>query len=813
MKVTLRFSSLVFGLLLSTLAAWAQPANDMCSGAISITIGEDEATATRVNGDTRGTEDASADGIPVCSGNFYRDDVWFTFTAPDEFSIEGYSVKVYYSGTGTDIPAFGIALYNSCDADPNNQAFVCLNQPAEDKVTACVDPSQVVYIRVWSAAGDATNWETGEGTFQIAVFKREVAGASNFNVLWGDEPGEGDFAGGLNDWTTESVTCSDIADTENALWTWTSSGLPGYTFGGGSIAPINSPTICNGAMMFDSGYLDLGDAGTAGAGTCPVNQEGSLISPVIDVAQFGVFGVSVIFNQSMQRWREGLHFVDFSTDGGTTWTENEINADYTYLSTSPTTGDGYYNEQFRLRLPGAQTSSELRLRFRFQGTYYWWVIDDVKIVETEANNLVTQKNFYAIPPFATIPSNQVAPWFPENDIMNIGAGPQTNVILNHKITDSNTSQVIYNEDLSYGTIQPDFLAENKIFPTPVMLPSHPASYTAQYLVSQDQTDFDPSNNMIDFGFDVGGDYFAHESGESRSVAVANSAYDAGAPLSYGYGNIFRPVADVEVRAIQWGSANATEMVDKPISLYLLQWTDNNGDQIAESGERKFVGIADYTFTGTEGDGVIIESTLDNFENPGDPIIMKAGFNYIALVEYVAATVDDPQFFLLASEDRNYNATVLASDTAFTKGLTDHRIYMTALEFSPDGVLANVDIEVKDISATDTRVHFGDGIVPVVRLMLTNTNTVDQLPTYDLVNVYPNPAKDNISVKMEFEKPYTNVHLRLMDNLGRMVYHKDLNQSISSHIESIRTSDFAAGNYLLQVETKDGQRSIPVVIVK
>jgi hypothetical protein len=812
MKVTLRFSSLIIGLLLWSFAAWAQPANDLCSGATPITIGKNEASAVRVNGDTRGTSDASADGIPVCSGNFYRDDVWFTMTAPDTANT-GYDIKLYFTGTGTDITGFGIGLYYSCDADATNAAFVCLNTPAGDKVTACVDPGQTIYIRVWSAAGDATNWETGEGTFQIAAYARQVAGSNNFNVLWGNQPGEGDFAGGLSGWTTESVTCADNADPENALWTWTASGLPGYTFGGGSIAPINSPTICNGAMIFDSGFLDLGTAGTAGTGTCPVNQEGSLISPVIDVAQFGVFGVSVIFNQSMQRWREGLHFVDYSTDGGATWTVNEINSDYTYLSTSPTTGDGYYNEQFRLRLPGAQTSSQLRLRFRFMGTYYWWVIDDVKIVETEANNLVAQKNFYAIPPWATIPSNQVYPYFAENDILNIGAGPQTNVVLNHQIKDVNTNNLVYNENLNYGTIGADSLAENKIFPQPVAVPSHPASYAGTYTVSQDQTDFDPTNNVINFNFDVGGDIFAHETGASRSVAVANSAYDAGAPLSYGYGNIFRPVADVQVSSIQWAPSNPAEMTDKAVSIYLISWVDNNGDQIAESSERKFVGITDYTFTGLENADEIIDSPIDNFENPGQPIIMKAGFNYIALVEYVATTSSDPQFFLDASEDRDFSATVLASDTAFVSGLGDHRIYMTALEFSPDGVLANVDIEVKDLSATDSRVHFGDGIVPVIRLGLTNTNTVDQLPIADLINVYPNPAKDNIQVKLQFEKPYDNVKLRLMDNLGRMVFHKELTQTISSHIESIRTSELAAGNYLLQVETKDGQRSIPVVIVK
>ncbi|HXR81009.1 MAG TPA: T9SS type A sorting domain-containing protein, partial [Saprospiraceae bacterium] len=86
-------------------------------------------------------------------------------------------------------------------------------------------------------------------------------------------------------------------------------------------------------------------------------------------------------------------------------------------------------------------------------------------------------------------------------------------------------------------------------------------------------------------------------------------------------------------------------------------------------------------------------------------------------------------------------------------------------------------------------------------------------TADLIKVYPNPATDNISVKLEFEKPYDNVKIRLMDNLGRMVYQKELTQTVTNHIQSIRTSEFAAGNYLLQVETAEGQRSVPVVIIK
>jgi len=818
MKVTLRSSSLIFGLFLWSFTAWAQPANDLCSGAIPLTIGVDEASAIRLTGDTRNTTDGALDEIPVCSANFYRDDVWYSLTAPSDPYLHGYSIRVDYAVSSTDIVDFGIALYYSCDADPANEPFYCGNNFAGDFINTCpLTPDQTIYIRVWSAAGDATNWADGAGTFKISAYNRVVDDNQNFTVLWGDQPGEGDFAGGLNGWTAEGYVCGGGADSANALWAWTESGLPTWLFDFNYarhvVSPIKSKTFCNGSMIFDSGLLDLGTTGNAGEGACPPDHEGVLISPVIDVSQFDVFGVSLIFNQSMQRWREGLHFIDYTTDGGGTWESIEINSDYTFLSTEPTTGKGLYNEQFRLRLPGVESASTLQFRFRFMGNYYWWIIDDVKLVETEANNLIAQENFFAIPPWATIPSDQVYPYFAENDILNNGAAPQSNVTLNHTIKDANTGQEIYNETLNYGTIGPDSLAENKIFPTPVVIPSFPGSYDGNYTVTQDQTDFDPADNMINFTFDVGGDYFAHETGINTNIAVDKTAYDEDAPLSWGYGNIFRPVVDVEVDRIQWASANPEEMLDLPVSLYLISWVDNNGDQIAQDIERKFVGTGEYTFNGTEIANELIETHLDNFESAGNPIIMKAGFNYIALLEYVANTSADPQFFISCSDQRDFRSTVLASDSAFVKGLGDHRIYMTALEFAPDGVLANIDIEVTDVSTTDMRTHFAENIVPAIRVMKSTTKTVDQLPTADLIKVYPNPATDNISVKLEFEKPYDNVKIRLMDNLGRMVYQKELTQTVTNHIQSIRTSEFAAGNYLLQVETAEGQRSVPVVIIK
>jgi hypothetical protein len=304
-----------------------------------------------------------------------------------------------------------------------------------------------------------------------------------------------------------------------------------------------------------------------------------------------------------------------------------------------------------------------------------------------------------------------------------------------------------------------------------------------------------------------------EDGFTRSVAVANGIYDAGAPLSFAFGNYFRPIVDAEVDRIVWGVNNPDDMIDQTVQIYLLQWTDNNGDQIAQSNERKFIGYADYTFNGAEGDNAILESTLENFDNPGEPVTMKGGFGYIAIVEYQASSADDPQFFLLASEARDFGAVVLASDTAVAYGLTDFHIYTGVLGFSPDGNIANIDYEVRELDVNDSRIFFGQDIVPLVRVVTRTTNTVDPLPLDNAISTFPNPASDVVQVKLEFSKPYSDVRLRLIDNLGRVVFYNELVNTITTHIEPINVSQMAAGNYLLQVETVDGQRSVPVIIVK
>ena len=803
MKVTLRISSLLLVLILWSVQIWAQPANNDCSGAFPVVFSTSEANVVLTEGDTRG---ATASTIPntVCSTTFYTDDIFFSFTTPAVIAAEGIVIRVYFDNSvvATDVSAIGAALYASCD--PGEIASHCYSStvPEDDGFAIsglCVLANHTYYLRVWSTGGDATT----EGTLRVGVFPNTSIEPS----LWWET-----FAGGLeaNGWTS-SGTCAVTDSNENAVFKYLPEGLidegayaqPGYRIAGA--------TYCDGAVGVDSDYNDnLGTPGNFGAGPCPTPGTKFLVSPAIYSGGWDVAGLSLTWTQALRQY-QSTYFISFRTKDGVAdwsdWTDIQVNTEFEINS-------AFYDDNVqRFFMPNAAGHDSLQLQFVYNDNYYLWAIDDVKIVETECNNTRVQTNFYAIAPFAQIPKNQVYPFAALADVFNAGACPQTHVVMNHKVTNTETSEVVYDEDLDYGIIGPASLVENRLFPELIDLPKVRANYRAEYTLSQDSVDFTPEDNKIAFQYFVGGDTFALEDGFTRSVAVNAAIYTAGAPLSYAYGNYFRPQEDVAVDHVTWGVNNPTDMEGLTVNVYLLQWTDDNGDQIAERNERDFIGYKDYTFTGAEGDNAIISTLLDNFEEPEEPIILQAGLGYMVIVEYVATLATDPQFFLLASEARDYNAQQLAMDSAVAKGIATDPVYFSVLGFSPDGNIADIDYEVKELDVNDTRIFFGNDIVPMIRLITESTvNTKDILPLDNLVSVYPNPVSDMIQVKMEFTKPYDDVKLRLINNIGQTVLIKTISSVTSSHIEPINVSTLATGNYRLQVETPDGQRSLPVIVV-
>jgi type IX secretion system substrate protein len=191
------------------------------------------------------------------------------------------------------------------------------------------------------------------------------------NILWGKETNEGDFNGGINGWTTNAVSDPD------AEWVWEADGkadLGAYSDGTGDLA-IQSPSFTNGAMVFDSDYYDNdGNQNNPGGGIAPAPQLSELISPLIDLSGVTT-GVAVEFNQYMRQF-SSVFALSYSMNGGASWSD--------LLFLNEDTPANEQTERFDVQtipLPGATGCTQFQIKFIINGNYYFWIIDDVKLLE------------------------------------------------------------------------------------------------------------------------------------------------------------------------------------------------------------------------------------------------------------------------------------------------------------------------------------------------------------------------------------------------------------------------------------------------
>ncbi len=775
---------LSLALCFTAVSVFAQaPANDDCANAVALTIYPDEASCVQTTGTTvNGT--ASASPTSVCSGSWFSDDVWFSFTTGATVPSTGVAVKVTY-GTATSV---GMALYASCGA--NETPLGCfsdcnggLNQLV--LFNGSMMPNSTYYARVWSGCSPTAN----SGTFDICVFELE---ADTDPTVWGPE----DFANGLagntasGPWTTVGVLDSVLDQ-----WVFEADATANGAF---RTNTITSPTSFNGCMLYDADDKTTSiDPSPAGP---PYPQHtGTLESPIIDATNFPP--VSVKFYQAYEALNGDTYF-DYSLDGGTTWelAGGANSANGLNVNEDIAANDGTPSPDFKkIFLPGASGSSQLVLKFTADMDFYNWMIDDVELVETERHNLRIT-DFVALPPSINFPVDQGDDVYFLADIENIGADAQTNVNLNVTVTDAGGA-VVYNQDLAYGTITSDSLAENQLFPmawTPDA--STPTTYTATYTLTADSTDFDAADNTFSYTLNIVDSVFSKNTGITGGVSPADDD-------SYTYGTVFyaNNAADngmdpapnpYYVPSMQFGCSNVSDMIGRSVDIYLYEWDDIDGDlQIGALGTELFIRtLQTYTFTGGETDDTYITVPMEDFNNPGDPYYLQANTNYVLAVQYAAAAPGET-FFISVSRDYDYRAADLAFETA---NVTPR--YRQALDVGNTG---------------DLNGQFGGAVVPALQMTVlkdvTSTEEVSILPS-NALKVFPSPATDFINVDLDFEEMAEDVTISVYDIKGQLLQTKQMSNVIQDRV-NFDVSNYAAGKYLVSIVADNGISSKFFTVVR
>lgn len=610
---------------------------------------------------------------------------------------------------------------------------------------------------------------------EVTINRTDFIDMSGETVIWEDQ-----FDGGLGDWESNTISCGGAPNDTFLVWQWKPFGnTEGSSCGDNTII---SPSVCNGAMVFASdAYSNVpgADCGDAGNGPCPTTQIGELISPPIDLSSSTAAGVSLRFYQ-LTRQFQSTHFVGWSLDGGMTWDSVLINDEIAVNE-----GQDLNPSVIKVPLVGAVGQPDVRVKFRYEADFYYWIIDDVQIVEQEANNMQVNGNFFTTPVNAITPLGQVEPIPFLADIENVGASDQDNVVLNLTITDQDNNEV-FNVDNDYGTVPANTLIENVLFPE-THTPDSEGLFNGVYSVTADQEDDDPSNNMQEFEFIVSDSIFAKEFGANRNIVPAASNYDAGAPFSYAYGNYFYvPNGEGKVvRSVGISVSGTPESAGKELAIVLYKWENvddaDPDDPSADPEEREFLEFTSYVIQGDEDQNNIITLPFPEVELEDDS-------EYLLMVEFQAD--DQTQVFLGASNVIDYSAAIYATTEVGSPR------YGSMLGVPSDG-----DLSVESYSS----VGFGRDLVPVVRMHVFDplANSAEDVQVLkNEFKLFPNPTSDRISVQLNLEELAQNATVRIFDITGQQ-----LMQQTYDNVQKERLyfdlKNYAAGTYMVEVVTDRG----------
>ncbi|MFM7663379.1 MAG: T9SS type A sorting domain-containing protein [Bacteroidota bacterium] len=489
---------------------------------------------------------------------------------------------------------------------------------------------------------------------------------------------------------------------------WTASnfpaGTPGHTNGDWEITtdlqaipraelrPAGHTTAANGYALIDSD----------GAGNQATQNAQFVYNQNIDLT--GQPLVLLKCEQSHRRYAEST-FVVYSTNGGATWQEIEVNGN---MGTNTNTTNP---QTLQLNLSNEIGGHDsVRIGFKYIGQWDWfWAIDDVKLSTPDAHDVSVAGVYWgstdawgARLPYYQIPTAQVAQIDFSGVIENLG-------FMNENVT-FNATAGAYNGS-SAPTLIPAFSSDTANCTAGFTPAAVNANITVGVNVQIDSTDANPANNTIANAatISVNPSIYARDKNN-----ITGGSYNQG--QGFEVGNIFDVYASAALSAIDVyihpGANVGTEMY---VKLYSID---------AQTGDFVFVDeSAPYTLGANDVDALLTlplqggAFTL----NAGEPYLVVAGSNGDG------GATDD----LIVG-----TCGVSEAQTTFYLDLTDNTWYYT----------------------TST---------PMVRMNFSNAS-IDENSLLTGFNVYPNPAAGNATIALS-SKVGTNVALSIVDLSGKEVY--------------------------------------------
>jgi hypothetical protein len=503
-------------------------------------------------------------------------------------------------------------------------------------------------------------------------------------------------------WYTKGISAAVAAKADSAVWQWTAAGRSIGAYAG--TAGITSPTAANGSVLFDSDWLDNKGVGLPagdGIGQAPSPQTGELVSPIMDAR--GFTNLTLRFNQFYRNFQAAT-YVAWSEDSGRTWKPRvRLNAEIAANGATAATAVA------NVKLAGSIGTSGFRVKFIFEGDYYYWVVDDVKLISI--GNDLKVNPFFTIAPNYITPVKQVEDMKFLLDIANAGNITMPNVkarVYVYSIVGATVTQ-IYTDSLSYGNVRADTTIENKFLPGKLLASLLvPGQYYARYRITSDSMDQNPANDTLGFTFMVSdmsnfGDAYWKESASVSVTRPSDAYWTGGEPNAWRVGNYYyvKSGSDHTITSMTVRLGDPSLIKGHRISGGLYEWTDTNLDELVQPGERMLVAYGDTVIPQTQPAGNIWLTLQMKDINTQRWFYPGNDKQYLAMVEYDPSVAGTHMTIGFNRGNHDYTATVYATDSLYRAGVAGAKP-----RFAP--------ILGKKADTDWSTVAFGYGLIPTVR---------------------------------------------------------------------------------------------------
>jgi len=502
----------------------------------------------------------------------------------------------------------------------------------------------------------------------------------------------------------------------------------------GYVGTMASTTAANGYAIFNGvQYLVAGN---------PANQN-ALITTANPIDLSAHSSVTLSFQQGYRAFNSDQCWVEFSTNGGTSWSGFEVNTEYAVNSP-------YVQNTISLNVSNyIANQASVLVRFRWTSASansgYAWMIDDVKLLESLNNDIILVKPNLATDIATTngldyrrIPASQVS--FPGitfgATVKNNGALDQANVALN-------VTSGTYNEtgaSVALTSLSTDSL----LISTPFMVPTAPGAYTLNMTTVIDDTDSDLTNNTRSFivertAFDYGRD------NNTIAGSIAQISSQDGQELSIG--NLMDIFDDMLVTNIRVRLTNQPLAVGQEFNAAIYIYDGNDFYLEAETAYHS-----------------VVTANLSNFVTLkfNNPVLLPAGSEVLVVAHH------------LGGENEIAFGTAQAAEPQTVFGFTATNELFSLL--SPSVVMVRLN---------------DDPSVGLSENELLNG-----------VNIFPNPSANDATVEFNLANA-SDVVINVLDITGKTVETIKIgNATAGANSANLNVTNFATGIYNVVISSNE-----------